>query len=366
MVKNTDIFKRHMELGESYAQLAEVYDTTVDRVRGAVSKGWNSDEAVIDLLKDSMNNFKGQEEYRKKQQAIIDKSNDLLAHTRNVLRKEGGYYLAIFASDMHLPYMRMDYFALLLQLIEFYATDIEYFSAFNDVFDFENYGKWETEPHEQKALFTSNIGYLYTMATTIYRAIRRKIPHARLIGLLGNHDIRILQFLRKLDDGYSERRVLEFMQTFYDVGVLQFSNGSKAEPIVQLSDGLKWVHGISASKNDTTVVKNTIAACAGSDLTGDEGILYHTTSGHVHRSFTGTHLGVSHANSGCGCHLNPSYLKHKPNHWQLGIVISEFAGDGRFVQQTPVIFRKKGNALVTSYKGIKFETEYDDTMYFLK
>ena len=254
---------------------------------------------------------------------------------------------------------------MLLQILEFFSEDIAYYSSMNDLLDFEEHGQWEQLPHEQKNMFYSNIQNTYTLIKIVTMAVKRKIPHAQLIGLTGNHDIRILNALRGNTTGHSERLVLEYMSVLKELGILQFANGTKREPIVQISDGLKWVHGVSAAKNDSTIIKNTIEQCAGSDLTLDAGILYHTVSGHVHRPFLGTHMGVTHANSGCGCSLDPQYMKHVSNRWRLGIVITEFEVDGRGVDSTPVTFTRRGNELVTSYKGVPFRTQYDDTMYYL-
>ena len=366
MVTQSEMLREHIINGYSKAELVSKYDTNDDRVRGTLSKAWDNIDAVSEVLKASLTGFKGQESYRLSQQKIITESDQILNDFQGELMVAGGTKLAVFASDQHLPYIRMDYFDLLLQILEFFSGDIAYYSALNDLLDFESYGKWETEPHEKKELFTSNMQYTYTMASIVQRAVNRKIPHAKMIGLLGNHDIRILKFLRKVNDGYSERRVLEFMKVFQELGVLQFENGSKQEPIVHISVGLKWVHGVSAASSNNAVAMNTIKRCAGSDLTGDAGVLYHTVTGHVHRGFTGDFMGVTHANSGCGSTLKPQYMKHAPNHWNLGIVISEIEVAGRGVESTVINFKRKGTKLVAQYKGVNFDTQFDETNYFLK
>ena len=364
MLDRRNLLKQHIIDGIDRETLVSTYDTNMDRIRGQLSKAWDDNDVVTDTLKTALTSSKTQEQYRISQRRIITESDLFLDDFKESLAHEGGTKLAVFASDQHLPYIRVDYFDLLLQILEYFSDDIAYYSSMNDLFDFEGMGRWEQLPDERRAVFDSNIENNYVLAKIVTSAVKRKIPHAMLIGLTGNHDLRILHALRSREDGHSERLVLEYMKFWQDLGVYQFTNGTKREPIVKLSDGLKWVHGISAAKNDSTIVKNTIEHCAGSDITGDEGILYHTVSGHVHRSFVGHHMGVTHANSGCGCNLDASYMKHMSNRWNLGIVISEFETNGRGVDSSALKMRRKGNSLVTSYKGVTFDTEFDDTVYY--
>lgn len=346
-------------------EIVSKFGVSPDGLRGRLSEAWDNPEVVGELLKTALTGFKGQESFRLGQAEIISDSTKLFDLHKTHLAVEGGTKYAVFAGDMHLPYIRMDYFKLLLQILDEIGDEVAFFSAFNDLLDLAQYGRWGTEPHELKELFTSNIHFLFKLAEIVIKSIKRKTPNSMMLGLTGNHDKRILAHLRKVNDGYSERRVLEFMKLFYDLGVMQFSNGSKEEPILQLSDGLKWTHGVSHSSVDTTVAKNTINKCQGSLVTGDEGVFYHTVSGDIHRSFKVKYNGVTHTNSGCGCSLSPSYMTHKPIHWNLGIVIGEFDTRSRGVRNEPVDFTRKGNALVASYKGVNYEVEYDDANYFL-
>lgn len=364
MLDRRQLLKQHVIDGVTRDKLVEAYDTNMDRIRGQLSKAWDDNAVVQDTLKTALTSAKSQEQYKLSQRRIVTESTAFLEDYRDSLADEGGTRLAVFASDQHLPFIRLDYFDLLLQILEYFSNDIAYYSSLNDLFDFEGMGRWEQLPDERRAVFDSNIENNYVLARIITSAVKRKIPHAMLVGLTGNHDLRILQTLRSREDGHAEKLVLEYMQFWHELGVHQFANGTKREPIVKLSKGLKWVHGVSAAKNDSTIVKNTIERCAGSDITGDEGILYHTVSGHVHRSFVGHHMGVTHANSGCGCSLDASYMKHISNRWNLGIVISEFETDGRGVDSTPLRMKRVNNELVTSYKGVTFKTKFDDTMYY--
>jgi hypothetical protein len=365
MVTQKELLKQHVLDGKTREELVEAYSTNMDRVRGSLSKAWNNDDAVSEVLKTALRASQDQTSYRLSQQKILTDSAYRLEQFREDISYQQGTKLAVFASDQHLPYIRIDYFSLLLQILEYFSSEIAYYSSLNDLFDFEGQGRWEQLPDERRARFDSNIQNNYTLARIITSAINRKIPKALKLGVTGNHDIRILHALRSQTNGHSEKLVLEYMNFLKELGVLQFANGTKREPIIQLSKGLKWVHGVSAAKNDSTIIKNTIEKAAGSDLTDDAGILYHTVSGHVHRPFLGSHMGVTHANSGCGCSLDAGYLKHATNRWRLGIVLTEFEVDGRGVDSTPLTFSKRGNSLATSYRGVHFSTAYDDTMYYL-
>lgn len=353
MVTKAEMLYQHVIEGISREDLVDLHDTNMDRVRGTLSKAWADADTVENTLTSAITHFNGQGSYRLGQQNIIDDSTRTFEDHRASLKETGGTYLAVFSSDKHLPYVRVDAFMLELQILEAIGEKVAYWSSLNDMFDFAEHGKWDVEPHEMNAIYQSDIGYVLRLADIIHMAVKRRAPYALLLGLTGNHDIRIFRRLRKEMDGYSEKRVLEFMTEMQRQGVLMFSNSSQVEPIIRLSDGLKWVHGISASKLDSTITKNAIEKAKGSPITGDEGVLYHTVSGHVHRSFVNNYMGVTHANAGCGCSLTPSYMKHEPA-WNLGIVISEFDAGGRGVNSVPVDFIEKGNELIAQYKGQHF------------
>lgn len=356
MVTQAEMLYQHVIEEFSREQLKEIHDTPMDRIRGTLSKAWDNPKAVEHILETAIKDYKGQSSYRLAQQNIIDKARNELHQHREILRERGGSYLAVFASDKHLPYIRTDAFMLELQILDDIGKAVAYYSGLNDLYDFGIFGKWVDEPNEEVSMWTSDIQYLLRLSGIIYKAVQRKAPYAKILGITGNHDKRILQHFRKEMDGYSEKRVLEFMQELEAQGLLWLTNSSKVEPIITLSDGLKWAHGVSASKLDNTVSKNTIEKAQGRPETNDEGVLYHTVSGHLHRSFKGNYMGVTHANSGCGCHLTPAYMTHEPQ-WNLGIVISEFDASGRGVYSTVVDFKQEGNALTAVYNGKKYQVE---------
>ena len=173
MVTQAEMLKEHVLQGVSRKELVNKYDTNMDRVRGTLSKAWDNNEAVSDVLKTALSEFKGQEQYRLSQRRILAHSAHKLDIFQQVLATNQGTKLAVFASDQHLPYLRMDYFNLLLQILEFFSNDIAYYSALNDFFDFPNYGRWEQLPNEHHDKFTSDIENIYKLLGIVTQAVKR-------------------------------------------------------------------------------------------------------------------------------------------------------------------------------------------------
>jgi hypothetical protein len=352
MPTDYQIRRMHVIDGWSKETIADMLGHSADSIRGRVSRADLADRVkIIQELaeKQPLKNL-GVE----KQHDIIRRSERAFALKQEELKARGTMATAIFVSDLHVPYLNYPALQLMLEIVAEIKPD--YYSAFNDFFDFEGYSSWDDNRPPAARLWSDDIWNAIAVAREIHAALDRVAPEMTKLQVQGNHDNWMYHHIRSTSkNGFSEHSIATFMWEMEQQGILQFSNGAnKQENIVQLSPGLKWVHGVGASKSPLAVAKSVQDACAGREDTGDEGTYYYTVSGHTHRPFELPINGVKHWNSGTlGTH-DPHYMKHRP-HWGTAIVINRFDPNSRFTVGEVVEFKRRGGHLVARYDGVDFD-----------
>lgn len=351
-------------LTNDLSAVAQEYQAPVEVVKTLSDEIVSDVNAVLDVIDTIRSRYPSEVRALSEQRDIIKASytefitrKTQLASTHNSLR-------LMFISDIHIPQHRRDALHLASQIMEY--ANPHWVTGLNDFFDFDEFSRWEnTDPRLQ--LWTSEGLHKPRMiAQTIHNHWRKIAPNLNLygrgiLGLTGNHDKRIASFLLENNPALVSELYTNFMRDMYESGMLMFSNHVNTEPIITLSPGLKVVHGISSSSNTTTASKKTIEGVSSqqySEIGG--GVFYNVVSGHLHRSFTNTHNGVTHWNAGCHCTLAPSYLKSVPK-WDLGCVIVDYEPNGRFVYGENIVYTRRKDALTARYNGVEFSTPLDDT-----
>lgn len=325
--------------GMDYPTLAIKYGYSITGARGMVSRARRNPQMVVEAMIQRTQNPHHNKQVEA-QQAIIAQSRAIF--DQHLRANPSGK--VVWLSDVHIPYTRYDALELAYKII----SDVNPVgvTGFNDFFDFAEYGRWANVPTPSAMLWQSDISNALEIADMHHRTIKHVAPRARIIGLNGNHDNWMLQYMRSNKTGFSERNITEFMTELHNQGVLIMSTDSKQEPVATLG-ALKLTHGISAAQRDSSVGVKTI------ETLREGRHLFYTASGHVHRDFTVKHGGVAHFNFGCLCVKTMPYVKHKPNRWQLGIGVLEYSPDEAWGEA--VNFHEEGNKLVARYGGHRYE-----------
>ncbi len=320
--------------GLTYREIAGKYGLNEDSVRGRVSRS-STRENFIRLVGD-MTQVGRLSQERVEQSRIIERAIAKLDTIRNKNK-----LTILNLADIHFPYQRQDALRLAYDIATQFKPNLV---IEHDVFDFNNYGRWDNVESDSATLWSQDISNAIEVAR-----IHHKLLEAPVLMLPSNHDKRLFDYLRRSTDGFSEQKILMWMKALENQGVLQVSNDPKQEMVVAIKDW-RFVHGVTASTNNITMGKTTIEHCATS------GHVYNTMSGHVHRSFEVSHMGVRHINTGCLCRFDMPYLSHRPN-WQLGVTLLIL--EGKEWECDNVVFHEKGNKLTAKVRGIYFETELE-------
>jgi hypothetical protein len=356
-MQDIDIRRMYVVEGWSVDNISNMTGFNRDSVRGRIHR---TDLAGrVALCKELAEAQPLVNKWVERQSEIVRRGEDRFRQHQEKIAARGGMATGVFASDFHLPYLRWPAFLLTLFIIEDIQPD--YYSAFNDLFDFEGYGRWpDTRPLAAR-LWSEDIWNALRLSRELHGALTKAAPDMLKVQLMGNHDNWMYHHIRTGQfTGYSEQNIYLFMHEIASQGVVQFSNGeNKKENIIQLSPGLKWVHGVSASSNIRTVAAATQNMCRGREETGDEGIFYYTVSGHTHRDGEVSMNGVRHWNSGTLRELDAPYLKHTPL-WDTSIVINRFDPNSRYVEGEIVRYRVRGGHLVARYNGVDYDVPLKD------
>ncbi|PJF45124.1 MAG: hypothetical protein CUN55_00610 [Phototrophicales bacterium] len=284
----------------------------------------------------------------RKQKDIIGRSIDKFEKIQNSLQSRNQPVRLVFASDIHIPYQ--DEYA--IEMTAKIVADFKphYMTALNDVFDFSEYStRWNDKRSQAAKLWSSDLENAFIAHDKLMDIWISASPETTFLGLMANHDKRLMDYLRDSNNSSSEVMVYEFMKRLEGKGVLQFTNGR--ENIIKLSPGLKLVHGVSASKNPATVAKSTLEALSGKQYEEDSNIWYNVIYGHDHRSIIFDYQGVTAYGSGCLCGTNPHYLKYPPN-WHQGIVLGYYYPNSRVVEMTRVNYNRMYGK-ITAFFGDK-------------
>lgn len=350
MPTDKDIRRLHVVEGWKFEDIAKMLGHSKDSVRGRNSRASLGDR--VQIARELAEKQPLYNEGVERQKAVLLRADQVWAKHQERIRKRGGLATAIFRSDLHIPFGDWPAIHLYLLLVE--AIQPDYISAMNDFFDFTGYGRWKDERHPAARLWDDDINNALQVAAEIHAAERKAAPGHIKPQVQGNHDNWAYDYLRKVArTGYSEHNIAHLMETLEKQGVIQFTDGQdKKENVVQLSPGLKWVHGVSASKNITSVARAVQEATRGRGE--EEGIYYYTVAGHTHRSGEVKINGVKHWNAGTLGTKNPHYLKHRPN-WDTSIVVNRFDPNSRYTEGYIVEFRERGGHLVARWDGVDYD-----------
>lgn len=350
MPTDADIRRLHVIGGWSQERIAEMLGHRKDSVRGRLSRASLPDR--VKIAKELAERGSEYNEGIERQKAVLLRSDQTFARRQAQLRQRGGLATAIFRSDVHLPFADWAAFALYLLLAE--AIQPDYISAMNDWFDFTGYGRWGDHRPPALRVWDDDITNALKLSAELHAAERRAAPQHLKVQVQGNHDNWGYDYVRTTArTGFSEHNIADLMEELERQGVVQFTDGrDKKENIIQLSPGLKWIHGVSAASRLSGVAQAVQNATRGRG--DDEGIFYFTVGGHTHRSGEAKINGVKHWNAGTLGTKNPHYLKHQPN-WDTAIVVNRFDPNSRYVEGYVVEFRQRGNHLVARWDGVDYD-----------
>lgn len=358
MPTDRDLRKLHIVDNLSYKDIADMTNLSKDSIRGRISRSDISDR--VDIARELAGKFTAVNTGVERQKEIIKHANETFESKQKSLRQRGTMATAMFISDMHLPNVNWD--ALKLTALIMRDVQPDYYSSYNDLFDFTGYGRWGDDRPPAARLWDDDIANPLALSAEIHDMFHRVAPNATPLQVQGNHDNWLFSYLRNNRNGFSERNVADFMSSMELQGVLQFTNGvNKGENIIKLSPGLKWVHGVSASANLKTVANATQAVCAGKERDNEDGIFYNTVSGHTHRAGVVRTNGVTHWNSGTLRTFDPSYMKFEPL-WNMAIVINRYDPDSRFVLGDVVYYKYYKSHLVARYDGIDYDIKIEENI----
>lgn len=372
MPSDKELYLHHKVNGESYQDIADAFNLNVDSVRSRINRVPLSVQVQAAQKLSTLRPLKSPAVLR--QEAVVDRCQYIFSAMQETLKARGRPFYAVFISDLHIPNTNWAAVELATQLI--IACQPAYISAMNDLFDFQGYSNWGDNRTAAERLWSSDLETAYAVTRHLYDLWRKAAPDSMLLQVQGNHDNWLFNYLRnKVAEGIGERVIADFMEEMETQGVKMLSR--HGQNVVKISPGLKWLHGISAAKNMSTVAKNTLQAMRGE---GDEaGIWYNTVAGHTHRALNGyQHGGVRHWNSGTMMQYSsdltttgtgllitadgnqslefPTYLKNKP-HWDTGIVINLVDPNSRQVGGWYIDFYREGDALCAIWEGNKYKVQ---------
>ena len=251
------------------------------------------------------------------------------------LQKRGG--MARFAQfgDKHYPYLDRQANDLCLKIVSDFNPDVV--AGLNDLWDFSGFSSFaDTRPW-----YKQNDSAL-TQAVEWMRADMREVhdaaPNAKCFGIEGNHDERLWRHLfgdSKFTADYTQAHVF---QDLHAAGIL-LVEGMDGEAGVDLSPGLRALHGRYATKNIITAIKNTLEMYGNQQSVG---------FGHIHRAgeltIRGKFYDVRGVAVGCLCELQPHYSKYRQN-WHQGVALWTYDPNGYETNVQNIVFNRDGKRL---------------------
>lgn len=286
-----------------------------------------------------------------RQSAVIARSR---AAFQNWQAQQEQFVKLTFVSDVHLPYQDDRAINLLCQIIADYKPDVRV--ALSDVFDFQEYSKnWADARSPASRLWASDIQNAVDLHGNFIRMLDSAHPAVN-VGVMGNHDRRLIHFLKQDAGSAADITIAWWMEELEKQGVWQFTRDATQENIVQMSPGLKLVHGVSASADASTVAKKTIQKCGGNLGSGDAGVFYHVAFGHDHRFIIREYNGVMAMGAPCLCYLNPHYAKHPPN-WHQGVLLIRYDPNGRMVAPDYIQFYEQGKKRIAFWGDRQYTSD---------
>lgn len=328
------------------------YDLSPSSVAGRLSRAAKDPETRLAAARSLCLEIPESSPAITRQQAIVD-AGIRAFQTRQWELIEGGVWrYSIFASDMHIPYTRWDAVNLLTQIVAY--TQPAYVTAYNDMYDMQGYGKWADERTYRARLWSQDLEIPMRAGKELLSGIKAASPHTLLLGIMGNHDLWLFDFLRKRMDGIGEKTIADWMDYFANVGVLHFGRGDRQD-VVQLAPNLVYTHGWYASKNTTAVAKNTLHQTRDvmrSRTTPD------VVTGHTHRMWMIKDGTATHYSSGALSRLYAPWSRTQ-SVWNLGIVVHKFRPDEPDSFGALVEFHEMQDKLIARFDGVTFDVPLD-------
>lgn len=356
MPRDADILAMRKIGGMSNSAIADFYGLNQDSVRKRGNRAAEKPANHVHLIETLLASGGLRSTAEERLQIKTEEHAAAFEASQEELRKRGGVARIVWTGDAHFPTVRLDALDLALQIIADLQPD--YVITLNDLFNNSTHGKHPKFDRPEETAWARDVELAVETVSFWHGGILHFAPNAKLLGLMGNHDRWMIYDLwERRDMPFSASNALWFWECMEEQGVILPIFDPMRENILQMSPGLKLVHGVSAASRDTTVASATLNRCAGSAYTNDQGVFYHTCSGHVHRDFKVNMFGVSHTNFGTLGTLDPAYMKHRPNGWTLGIGVIEYEPGGRWVESEPVRFTPDGNSLRAHFRGRRFTTE---------
>ena len=332
--------------------LAEEYDLSYDSVRGRISRAGKDIKTRTALNKHLAHNPPKLPPSVQRQQEIVTDSwqefNDW---------KTDEDRIGAFVSDLHAPFTRFDAYELTLMMLDDLKPDA--ITAFNDSMDNKGYGKHDDNDAVYRQLWQSDWKNARQLLSSMHSDLRSVLAYnGKLLGLTGNHCNWIYSYHRNNTPQSAESWIADYMSSLYeDDKVLLFSRG-ETEPILHMSEGLVWVHGLSAASNVTTVAKK------GFQRFMKDGRTKSWVQGHTHRPVqvdgkTLGYNGVIFTNSGHLRNDDPEWLKHPAHQWGMAVVINKYNPVKWASTSHLVHFTEEADMLVARYDGKEWAVPID-------
>lgn len=250
---------------------------------------------------------------------------------------EKDFIKGVFISDVHIPYT--DWTALNLALQIIHDFDPDYITGLNDVFDFQEYGRWQDLRSPAARLWDSDIQNPLNAHGAYMRMLKDAAPNAVVEGIVGNHDSRMYRYLREQATSLSDWTTKHFIAELSKQGLVVST--LREEPRY-LTGSLVLTHGTFATANVGTTAAKTVEAYGTKQYADESGKYYNTIAGHDHRVYVIPANGVTAYGNGCLCRTDMDYLKTPPN-WQLGITL--FYSNDNKTWAYPLIFQNESGYL---------------------
>jgi hypothetical protein len=345
----------HLSLAEACKMLAYDHNLSHDSVRGRVSRASKIPSNRVALTKALALEPPSLPPSVIEQNNLIKKSELEF----DLWQQEDEDRRAIFVSDLHAPFLRWDAYELFLTIAEWFKPHA--MTAMNDALDNKGFGRHPDDDPTYKTLWRSDFKNTIALQSTIHRDMNYALhPDGKLLALMGNHDRWLFTYLRKNNPQMAEMIIADYMNRMYhDDGVLQFSRGVYENSLF-MSEGLVFVHGLTAGKNPMTNAKKCISYFMGN------GKAKSVVQGHTHRAIEIDGLsvgynGVKFVNSGHLRNNDPEWMPRVATDWTMGIVLAHYNPTKWEHEVDLVKFVEHKDKLIARYQGQEWIVNIDKT-----
>lgn len=264
----------------------------------------------------------------------------------------------LYISDEHAPYDDPRVRNLLCKIGSEFKP--HYRTVWNDGFDFQEYTtRWVDSRSPAAKLWTSDIQNAIDYQCAIQDEYDDAMPETRKLPLPGNHDIRLQVYLQERSENTRDFVLAEFYEQLYDR--VRMPLFSLEENIIQMSPGLKLIHGVFAAQNRGNTASKHLKLLAGKSYEEDSGVFYNSVHGHTHRAYVHEEFGVTCYVSGMACRVDdsyPFYIKCKRPDWdQAAVLVTYLPNERRVAGEILRFFPKGGNKLACIWRGNQYVSD---------